>query len=110
MGSVEELGEHDRVQEDFRGNDLEESLDQPRVVLPQVGDPGIRVQEVNHQFPAGKPLATAHPAALDGDAILAAQTILAAEAGDVASIATNNTRHLSRFPGIDARHWSSITS
>ena len=51
-------------------------------------------------------LATAHTAALDGDAILAAQTILAADA----SIATNNARHLSRFPGSDARHWPSITS
>jgi len=55
-------------------------------------------------------LATAHPAALDGDAILAAQTILAANVGDVATIATNNARHLSRFPGIDARPWPSIIS
>jgi predicted nucleic acid-binding protein len=54
-------------------------------------------------------LTTAHPAALDGDAILAAQTILAASAGDVVTIATNNPRHLSRFPGIDARPWQSIT-
>jgi predicted nucleic acid-binding protein len=54
-------------------------------------------------------LATAHPAALDGDAILAAQTILAANAGDVVTIATNNARHLSRFPGIDARPWASVT-
>ena len=30
-------------------------------------------------------------------------------AGDVASIAKKNARHLSRFPGIDAWHWSSIT-
>jgi predicted nucleic acid-binding protein len=55
-------------------------------------------------------LTTAHPAALDGDAILAAQTILAAQAGDVVAIATNNARHLSRFPGIDARPWQSVTS
>ena len=55
-------------------------------------------------------LATAHPAALDGDAILAAQTILAAGAGDVVTIATNNPRHLSRFHGIDARPWQSITA
>ncbi len=48
MGSVEKLGEYDRVQKDIRRHDLEESLDQPRVVLPQVGDPGVRVQEVNH--------------------------------------------------------------
>ena len=46
-------------------------------------------------------LTTAHPAALDGDAILAAQTILAADTGDVVTIATYNARHLSRFTGID---------
>jgi predicted nucleic acid-binding protein len=55
-------------------------------------------------------LTTAHPAALDGDAILAAQTIIAAGAGDVVTIATNNPGHLSRFPGIDARPWQLITS
>ncbi len=55
-------------------------------------------------------LATAHPAALDGDAILAAQTIRATAVGDVTTIATDNPRHLSRFPGIDARPWQSITS
>jgi predicted nucleic acid-binding protein len=54
-------------------------------------------------------LTTAPAAALDGDAILAAQAILAADAGDVLVIATNNSRHLSRFPGIDARPWQSIT-
>jgi len=53
---------------------------------------------------------TAHPAALDGDAIFAAQTILAAVAGDVVTIATNNSQHLLRFPGIDARPWHSITA
>jgi hypothetical protein len=40
----------------------------------------------------------------------AAQTILAANAGDIVTIATNNPRHLSRFPGIDARPWQSVTS
>jgi predicted nucleic acid-binding protein len=55
-------------------------------------------------------LTTAHPAALDGDAILAAQTILATDVGDIVTIATNNARHLSRFPGIDAQPWQSITS
>jgi predicted nucleic acid-binding protein len=55
-------------------------------------------------------LATAHPSALDGDAILAAQTLLAAIPGDVVTIATHNARHLSRFPGIDARPWPSITA
>jgi hypothetical protein len=46
-------------------------------------------------------LATAHPAAVDGDAILAAQTALAAAPAEVVTIATHNARHLSRFPGID---------
>ena len=50
-------------------------------------------------------LTTAHPAVLDGDAILAAQTILPADASDVVTIATNNARHLSRFPEIDAQPW-----
>jgi predicted nucleic acid-binding protein len=53
-------------------------------------------------------LPTAPPAALDGDAILAAQTTLATSAGDTATIATDNQRHLSRFPGIDAQPWQSI--
>jgi predicted nucleic acid-binding protein len=53
---------------------------------------------------------TAHPAAPDGDAILAAQTIVAANAGDVITIATDNPGHLSRFPGVDGRPWQSITS
>jgi predicted nucleic acid-binding protein len=55
-------------------------------------------------------LTTAHPSGLDGDAILAAQTILATGPGDVVTIATHNARHLARFPGIDARPWSSITA
>jgi hypothetical protein len=55
-------------------------------------------------------LTTASPAALDGDVILAAQTILAANVGDVVTIATSNARHLSRFQGIDARPWQSITT
>ena len=54
-------------------------------------------------------MGTAHPAALDGDAILAAHAILAADAGDTLTIATNNPRHLLRFPGIDAQPWQLIT-
>jgi hypothetical protein len=45
----------------------------------------------------------------NSDAILAAQAILAADAGDILTIATNNPRHLSRFPGIDAQPWQLIT-
>lgn len=46
---------------------------------------------------------------LDGDAILAAQAIVAAESGDEVIIATTNVDHLVRFPGIDARDWLTIT-
>ncbi len=73
----------------------------PRVALDKTAELSAAVRTAG--------LTTAHPAALDGDAILAAQTILGTDAGDVVTIATNNARHLSRFPGIDARHWSSIT-
>ena len=45
----------------------------------------------------------------DGDAILAAQTRRLAGLGDVVTIATDNSRHLSRFPGVDARPWQTIT-
>lgn len=55
----------------------------------------------------GRP--TAHPHALDGDAILAAQASLCGPAGDEVLIATTNVGHLARFPGIDARPWDRIT-
>ena len=52
----------------------------------------------------GKP--TAHPEALDGDVILAAQALLVAEVGNEVIIATTNVKHLSQF--IDAREWRKI--
>ena len=52
---------------------------------------------------------TAHPHALDGDAILAGQALTAISPGDHATVATGNVRHLVRFPGIDARPWEAIT-
>ena len=55
----------------------------------------------------GRP--TAHPHALDGDAILAAQASLCGAEGDEVLIATTNVGHLARFPGIDARPWDRIT-
>ena len=55
---------------------------------------------------AGTP--TAHPLALDGDCILAAQALRLGGRGDAVTIATTNARHLGRFPGVDARHWQSI--
>jgi predicted nucleic acid-binding protein len=52
----------------------------------------------------GKP--TAHPDALDGDVILAAQAILLANQGNEVVIATTNVGHLSQF--VDAREWRLI--
>ena len=54
----------------------------------------------------GRP--TASPESLDADCILAAHARHAAGIGDVVSIATTNVSHLSRFPGVDARHWDDI--
>jgi predicted nucleic acid-binding protein len=53
-------------------------------------------------------LTTAHPKAIDGDCILAAQALRAAEPGDVLTVASDNVGHLSRF--LDARRWEDITS
>lgn len=55
----------------------------------------------------GVPTADRH--ALDADAILAGQALTTARPGDVVIVATNNVRHLGRFPGIDARPWTAIT-
>ncbi len=53
-------------------------------------------------------LPTAPDEALDADAILAAQAVVAAgEWGDVV-VATTNVAHLARFPGVDAREWWTI--
>jgi hypothetical protein len=53
---------------------------------------------------------TAADDAIDIDAILAAQslTMTMAGDGDEVMIATSNVRHLSRFPGVDAREWDTI--
>jgi predicted nucleic acid-binding protein len=59
-----------------------------------------------HVRRAGLP--TAADLRLDGDAILAAQALVAAETGDEVILATSNVRHLARFPGIDARDWWAI--
>ena len=55
---------------------------------------------------AGHP--TASPDALDADAILAAVAATISRPGDQVVIATTNIRHLSWFPGIDARRWVDI--
>ncbi len=51
---------------------------------------------------------TASPDALDADALLAGQASLAGLPGDTVTVATTNTTHLNRFPGIDARQWDQI--
>lgn len=56
---------------------------------------------------AGVP--TAHPLALDADAVLAAQALLLGGPGDAVTVATTNARHITRFPGVDARPWELIT-
>jgi predicted nucleic acid-binding protein len=53
-------------------------------------------------------MTTAPDDALDADAILAAQALVAAESGDEVIIATTNVEHLARFPGVDARDWWTI--
>ena len=51
-------------------------------------------------------LPTAAPEALDGDAILAAQALMAGGSGDTVIVATGNIGHLGRF--VDARIWDQI--
>jgi predicted nucleic acid-binding protein len=53
-------------------------------------------------------LPTAGPRSLDADCIVAAQASLLCGHGDVMTIATKNPKHLTRFPGIDAREWETI--
>ncbi len=54
-------------------------------------------------------LPTASDESLDADAILAAQAVLIGAAGDSVTVATSNVTHLSRFPGVDAREWMTIS-
>jgi predicted nucleic acid-binding protein len=51
---------------------------------------------------------TADDKALDGDMILAAQTLLIAQQGDETLVATTNVRHLSLSLFVDAREWQAI--
>jgi predicted nucleic acid-binding protein len=59
-----------------------------------------------HVRRAGLP--TAPDDGLDGDAIVAATAIVAAQSVDEVIIATENVGHLARFPGVDARDWWTI--
>ncbi len=51
-------------------------------------------------------LPTAPPDAPDGDVILAAQVISSTGVGDIATVATDNVGHLTRF--VDAQPWEKI--
>lgn len=51
---------------------------------------------------------TGSDAELDADAILAGCASTIGNPADEVIVATSNIRHLSRFPGIDAREWSAI--
>jgi hypothetical protein len=51
---------------------------------------------------------TADDKALDADAILAGQAIVAGGPSDTVTIATVNLRHLIRFPGVNAAIWLEI--
>ncbi len=55
-------------------------------------------------------LPTAADQSLDADAILAAQATLIGAAGDTVILATGNPAYLTRFRGVDARDWASISS
>jgi predicted nucleic acid-binding protein len=52
---------------------------------------------------------TAGDEALDADAIIAGLAATLGGLGDTVTIATSNVRHFSRFPGVRAELWSSIT-
>jgi predicted nucleic acid-binding protein len=54
-------------------------------------------------------LPTAGDGDLDADAILAGTAATAGLPGDAVTIATTNLRHLVRFPGVEARTWTTIS-
>lgn len=53
-------------------------------------------------------LPTAGPDSLDADAVLAGQAATVGGPADLVIVATRNTSHLTRFPGLDAREWTTI--
>lgn len=60
-----------------------------------------------HVRKAGRP--TAGPDRLDADAVIAGQALTVGGLRDVVTLATSNVRHMTRFPGLDARDWQAIT-
>jgi hypothetical protein len=81
---------------------------QVRVVVPAIADYELRRELIRAGKIAGlrRLDAVAANEALDGDAILAAQALVAVGPGDVVTIATDNVGHLSRF--VDAEVWTTI--
>jgi predicted nucleic acid-binding protein len=77
-------------------------------LLPLDRDALLRAAEL-WALPRNVGVPTADRHALDADAILAGQALTAAGPGDVVIVATSNVRHLSRFPGINAQPWTTIT-
>jgi predicted nucleic acid-binding protein len=53
-------------------------------------------------------LPTAPDRSLDADCLIAAQATLLCGSGDTVTIATRNTRHFARFPGLAAAPWETI--
>jgi hypothetical protein len=85
-----------------------DSLLRDRIFLP-ITTPAMRLAATfwAHVRQAGIP--TAGDESLDADCILAAQAVTFCGQGDIMTIATRNVAHLSRFSGIDAREWETIT-
>ncbi len=83
-------------------------LDQLQEVLEYVPITTIAMRQAAafwaHVRQQGQP--TAADAALDGDAILAAQAVTLDAGGDTVTIATANPSHIARFA--PARHWQDI--
>ena len=78
------------------------------LVFAPITDEAMRLAAGFWALIRNRGLPTAAPAALDGDAILAAQASLIGGPADEILIATTNVGHHRRFPGIDAREWDSI--
>ncbi|MDD1428247.1 hypothetical protein MEN98_23945, partial [Dolichospermum sp. ST_sed8] len=82
------------------------SIKNPRVFRPgSVKEVMLKAAELWAEV-RNKGKSTADNKALDGDVILAAQSILVANYGNEVIIATSNKKHLSLF--IDAREWQEI--
>jgi predicted nucleic acid-binding protein len=94
IGATAKLRKLERLRERFR-------------ILPVSGAAWLRAAEF-WALLRRMGLPTGSDAALDADAVLAGCAATVGRPGDEVVIASSNVRHLSRFPGIDAREWISI--